>query len=110
MRKLIIILLQWLLVAHFYGQTLYTTHQNTIGIQQVINITTSNSMGYANLENNPGQNGILYFANNDGLLTYNGKFWNLYPVPNKTILRSIALDPSGKLYAGAQDELGYSSG
>jgi hypothetical protein len=31
----------------------------------------------------------------------------LYPVPNKTILRSIALTSDGKLYAGAQDEFGF---
>lgn len=52
-------------------------------------------------------NGRLYAANNEGLLIYNGTNWQLYPVPNKTILRSIAFGPGGKLYAGAQDELGY---
>jgi len=55
MRKLIIILLQWLLVAHFYGQTLYTTTKIRSGSSRLLIITTSNSMGYANLENNPGQ-------------------------------------------------------
>lgn len=49
----------------------------------------------------------LYIANNEGLLIYNGTDWQLYPVPNKTILRSLAFGPGGKLYAGAQDELGY---
>ncbi len=52
-------------------------------------------------------NGRLYIANNEGLLIYNGTNWQLYPVPNKTILRSIAFGIDGKLYAGAQDELGY---
>lgn len=49
----------------------------------------------------------LYIANNEGLLVFNGTNWQLYPVPNKTILRSIAFGADGKLYAGAQDELGY---
>jgi DNA-binding CsgD family transcriptional regulator len=49
----------------------------------------------------------LYIANNEGLLVYNGTKWQLYPVPNKTILRSLAFGPGGKLFAGAQDELGY---
>jgi DNA-binding CsgD family transcriptional regulator len=40
-------------------------------------------------------------------LVYNGINWHLYPVPNKTILRSIALTRDGKLYAGAQDEFGF---
>ena len=53
------------------------------------------------------ENKRLYIANNEGLLVYNGTNWQLYPVPNKTILRSICFGPEGKLYAGAQDELGY---
>jgi DNA-binding CsgD family transcriptional regulator len=52
-------------------------------------------------------NGRVYVANNEGLLIYNGTNWQLHPVPNKTILRSIAFGRDGKLYAGAQDELGY---
>lgn len=51
--------------------------------------------------------GRLMIANNEGLLAYDGTNWQLYPVPNGTILRSIALANDGKLYAGAQDELGY---
>jgi len=53
------------------------------------------------------QNSRFYFANNEGLLVYNGTNWQLYPVPNKTILRSLGFGPGGKLYAGAQDEVGY---
>ncbi|MCU0447137.1 MAG: hypothetical protein MUE85_19755, partial [Microscillaceae bacterium] len=49
----------------------------------------------------------LYIANNEGLLVYNGTNWQLHPIPNKTILRSIGFGLEGKLYAGAQDELGY---
>ena len=49
----------------------------------------------------------LYVANNEGLLIYNGTNWQLYPLPNKTILRCIAFGNDGKLYAGAQDEFGY---
>ena len=34
-------------------------------------------------------NGNLYFANNDGLLKYNGNKWSLYPSPKGTIIRSV---------------------
>lgn len=51
--------------------------------------------------------GRVFIANNEGLLVYNGMDWQLYPVPNKTILRSIAFDANGKLYAGAQNEFGF---
>lgn len=53
--------------------------------------------------------GIIYVANNDGLLVYNGKDWHVTPLPNKTILRSISLDEHGNILAGGQDELGYYS-
>ncbi len=51
--------------------------------------------------------GRIYIANNEGLLIHNGTNWQLIPIPNKTILRSIAFAADGKLYAGAQDELGF---
>lgn len=53
------------------------------------------------------KNQRLYIANNEGLLVFDGKNWQLFPVPNHTILRSIAFGADGNLYAGAQDELGY---
>lgn len=49
----------------------------------------------------------MYFANNEGLLVYDGTSWRLIPVPNKTILRSIEFGKDKRLYAGAQDEIGY---
>lgn len=55
------------------------------------------------------ENGRMYIANNEGLLVFDGTNWQLYPVPNKTIIRSINFAPDGKLYAGAQDELGFYS-
>lgn len=53
------------------------------------------------------KNNRLYIANNEGLLVFDGTNWQIFPVPNKTILRSIGFGPGGKLFAGAQDEIGY---
>lgn len=53
------------------------------------------------------QRGILYFANNEGLLTFNGNTWTLLPVPNHTRLRSLRVDKDGRIYIGAQDDFGY---
>ncbi|MBK9733919.1 MAG: hypothetical protein IPO92_02685 [Saprospiraceae bacterium] len=53
-------------------------------------------------------NGIVYFANNNGLLTFDGTAWMLHSLPNKTIVRSIALDSvNQRIYVGGQDEVGY---
>ncbi|TBW27188.1 histidine kinase [Gramella sp. KN1008] len=48
----------------------------------------------------------LYFANSTGLLEYNGENWNLYPVPNNTIIRSVKV-VEDRIYTGAYMEAGY---
>lgn len=50
--------------------------------------------------------GIMYFANNDGMLAYDGTTWAIYPLPNYTIVRSLAIDEDGIIYAGGQNEFG----
>ncbi|MEL7118866.1 MAG: triple tyrosine motif-containing protein [Bacteroidota bacterium] len=53
-------------------------------------------------------NGIIYCANNQGLLQFDGLTWELYPLPNKTIVRSILRDSiSERIYVGGQNEVGY---
>lgn len=50
----------------------------------------------------------MYFANNNGLLEYDSELWQLYPIANYTNVRSLMYDQqSGRLYAGAFNELGY---
>ncbi|HAS41333.1 MAG TPA: hypothetical protein DCS93_12680, partial [Microscillaceae bacterium] len=53
--------------------------------------------------------GIIYVANNDGILQYDGLHWRLIPLPNKVFAYSLALAPDGKIYVGATNELGYLS-
>jgi len=53
-----------------------------------------------------GNNRVL-FANNEGLLVFDGTRWQVYPVPNKTIVRSVGVAADSRIYVGAQDELGY---
>ena len=53
------------------------------------------------------RNGVVYFANNNGLLSYNGLIWQLFPQEKYSSLRSIALDSSGIIYAGGQNEIGF---
>jgi ligand-binding sensor domain-containing protein len=50
--------------------------------------------------------GVIYWANNNGVLKYDGTNWSCLPVANNTIVRSVAIDKSGRLYAGAQSEFG----
>jgi DNA-binding CsgD family transcriptional regulator len=52
------------------------------------------------------KNDFIYFANNEGLLEYNGTTWSLYPSPNETIIRSVNVIDN-KIYTGCYMEFGY---
>lgn len=52
------------------------------------------------------KNHYLFFANNEGLLEYNGSNWELYPSPNETIIRSVKVI-DGKVYTGSYMEFGF---
>ncbi len=82
--------------------------QNTIGLPDIVNYTKqSYGAGLQNWDFKQDKNGILYIANNEGLLSFDGKYWNLYNLPNKTIVRSVEIGLDNKIYVGGQDELGY---
>lgn len=49
---------------------------------------------------------FMFFANNEGLLEFNGSNWNLYPSPNETIIRSVKVI-NDKIYTGCYMEFGY---
>ena len=87
--------------------------QNNIGIPDIINYRqgiynagTGNRLGKIAQD----KNGIIYFANDEGLLSFDGTFWKLYPLPNKTRMRSLCIGTDNRIYVGGQDELGDSSG
>lgn len=61
--------------------------------------------GTQNWDIEQADNGTLYFANNEGLLEFDGSQWDLYPLPNRTVLRSLSLK-DGFIYAGGQNEFG----
>jgi len=56
------------------------------------------------------KNDWMYFANNTGLLEYDGNRWTVYPIKNYTNVRSLYYDePTERIYAGAFNEFGYFS-
>lgn len=51
--------------------------------------------------------GSIYFANNFGLLAFDGHNWDLYRANNYTDVRSLCIDPETRnIYMGASNELG----
>ncbi len=84
--------------------------QNTIGLPDVFNYSRQTyGAGLQNWDIKQAKNGMLYFANNEGLISFDGKNWNVYPLPNKTIVRSVEIGPDNRIYVGGQDEMGYFS-
>lgn len=91
------------------GAVLFGYSQNTIGLPQIINFNnTSFQGGSQSWKIKQDAAGRMYFANNEGLLVYDANYWKIYPQPNKSILRSIALN-GNRIYAGGQDEIGFYS-
>ena len=83
--------------------------QNTIGLPDIVNHTKQTyGAGLQNWDIKQDETGLMYIANNEGLLTYDGNYWHLYPLPNKTIVRAIEIKEE-KIFVGGQDEIGYFS-
>ena len=94
----------------FFCTHLSASGQNPIGLPEIVNYPkTAYNGGTQSWDIQQDRNGIMYFANNEGLLTFDGTYWKLYPLPNKTIIRSIAIGADNRIYVGGQDEFGYFS-
>ncbi len=51
--------------------------------------------------------GVMYFGNSSGVLEYDGVSWRLIPVTNGTVVRSLVMDATGRIYVGTKGEFGY---
>ncbi len=71
------------------------------------NFTTLDyNAGNQNWAISQSQDKIIYVANNDGLLEFNGANWTSYPSPNETIMRSVTVIDD-RVYTGCFMEFGY---
>lgn len=53
--------------------------------------------------------GLIYVVNKSGLVEYDGSDWRLYPVKGSNA-RSMDMDENGRIYIGADGEIGYFEG
>jgi signal transduction histidine kinase/ligand-binding sensor domain-containing protein len=51
--------------------------------------------------------GVMYFGNFAGVLEYDGASWRTIPTHNYAKVSSLYLDPSGRIFVGANGEFGY---
>ncbi|MCF0065292.1 ATP-binding protein [Dyadobacter chenwenxiniae] len=54
-----------------------------------------------------GNNGMMYAANNSGVLEFDGGSWQLIPTSEGNPVRSMAKDSKGRIYVGGSGEVGY---
>lgn len=53
------------------------------------------------------ENGMVYFGNHAGLLSFDGSSWETTKVPEQPIVRSVAVKNNKRIYVGAYEEFGY---
>ena len=53
------------------------------------------------------QRGLIYVANGEGVLEFDGERWRLITTPRRTVVRSLAVDGNGRVYVGALGEVGF---
>ncbi|MFP3860836.1 MAG: hypothetical protein ACLFUW_08440 [Bacteroidales bacterium] len=53
------------------------------------------------------KSGVVNIGNNLGLLEFDGSNWELFQLPGKPIVRSVATGNDGRVYVGAYEEFGY---
>ncbi len=97
------------------GLTIFLLLANSMQAQFKPNLGSPFIQNFSKQEYNAGtqnwasaqdENGIIYLANNEGLLAYDGTSWEVFPLPNKTIVRSLGIQ-NDKIYVGGQDEVGF---
>jgi DNA-binding CsgD family transcriptional regulator len=96
------------LVALIFLQSLVLSAQiKKTGLPLINNFTRSTyKASTQNWAIDQNSSGFIYFANNDGLLEFDGQHWSVYPVPNRSIVRSV-LVINDTIYAGAFEEFGF---
>ncbi|WP_245768009.1 ligand-binding sensor domain-containing protein [Pedobacter insulae] len=80
----------------------------SIGVPYVQNYPKSSYLsGNQNWSIAKDRNGLMYFGNAEGLLTFDGKYWQQYKMPNRQIVRAVATAKDGMVYTGSFGEFGY---
>lgn len=75
----------------------------------VTNFTTADygdNAGNQNWCGTQGANGEMYFANNRGVLIYDGDRWRQEKIPSNALVRSVFYDKN-RIYVGSYEEFGY---
>jgi signal transduction histidine kinase/ligand-binding sensor domain-containing protein len=78
--------------------------------QPFVQYHTSDVYKAASLQNwyiKPDFQDNIFIANNEGVLKYDGTKWDMFALPNKNIIHSMAPDTLGNIYVGTTADVGY---
>ncbi|WP_109744364.1 triple tyrosine motif-containing protein [Arcicella aurantiaca] len=83
-------------------------YSQQIGLPEIRNYNRLNyKADPQNWDINQDKNGNIYFANNKGLVQFDGSTWRRYNLPNGSLIRAFKIDTSGKIFVGGINEFGY---
>jgi ligand-binding sensor domain-containing protein len=100
--------LGWITGWIIFSQTLTFAQSPISGLPFVRTFhTVEYQAGIQNWALTQDKRGILYVANNFGLLEFDGVKWQRYRVKNGTKVRTVAIDARGRIYVGCQGDFGY---
>ena len=101
-RLYVLLLLFFIGTTYFYGQV------KNIGIPEIRNFKrTDYKGGTQNWDIDQDKDGNIYFANNNGLFQFDGTSWHKYSLPNLSVIRTVEIQDSGKIFVGGYNEFGY---
>jgi len=104
MRRSILIVISIFCTSVWYARAVDI---KSIGVPYVQNYPkTIYQSGNQNWSVTRDEHGIMYFGNAEGLLAFDGKYWQQHHMPNGLIVRSVSADGRGKIYVGAFGEFG----
>jgi ligand-binding sensor domain-containing protein/DNA-binding CsgD family transcriptional regulator len=83
------------------GQIKSTGIPNIINYQKTVYEAGTQNWGIAQ-----DGNGFMYFANNDGLLIFDGIHWELVKISQSSALRSVCIDKENTIYVGLFNDFG----
>lgn len=96
------------LLLFIFSTTLFFGQIKTTGLPEIRNYKRIQYDGETqNWAIDQDTNGNIYFANNEGLIQFDGSSWQKYTIPNSNSIRSIKIDNYRKIYVGGYNEFGY---
>ena len=106
MRKQILHIFFTFILSIYLSISLYS--QNETGNPFITNYYAEDYKGHTqNFSVIQDERGLLYFANGNGIIVYDGDSWEMINIPKDLMVRDLAIDRNGLIYAASNNELGY---